>query len=206
MPNFDSFSSKEKDMHICGRLSMSVLFTFFFFFHFGALPYPRRPLCIASVSPSSPTLVRRKIQWLGDIKNKRRNKQNDWPPLFINACFAPILAKKSAQTQNSHYTVYKLHPRGSVGKESTCSAGVKREWGFDLWVGRIPWRRKWQPTPGFLPGECHGQRSLEGYSPQGHRELDTSEWLAVSHFQTQLTFLLCSGSTAQAEHPHIQED
>ena len=37
--------------------------------------------------------------------------------------------------------------------------------GFDPWVGKIPWRRKWQPTPIFLPGESHGQRSLAGYSP-----------------------------------------
>ena len=36
---------------------------------------------------------------------------------------------------------------------------------FSLWVGKIPWRRKWQPTPAFLPGELHGQRSLAGYSP-----------------------------------------
>ena len=38
--------------------------------------------------------------------------------------------------------------------------------GFDPWVGKIPWRRKWQPTPVFLPGESHGWRSLVGYSPQ----------------------------------------
>ena len=36
---------------------------------------------------------------------------------------------------------------------------------FDPWVGKIPWRRKWQPTAVFLPGKSHGQRSLEGYSP-----------------------------------------
>ena len=40
---------------------------------------------------------------------------------------------------------------------------------------KIPWRRAWQPTPVFLPGESHGQRSLAGYSPQGHKELDTTE-------------------------------
>ena len=40
-----------------------------------------------------------------------------------------------------------------------------------------PWRRKWQPTPVFLPGESHGQRSLVGYSPWGHKESDTTEWL-----------------------------
>ena len=37
--------------------------------------------------------------------------------------------------------------------------------GFDPWVGKIPWRRAWQPTPVFLPGASHGQRSLAGYSP-----------------------------------------
>ena len=41
----------------------------------------------------------------------------------------------------------------------------------------IPWRRKWQPTPIFLPGESHGQRSLVGYSPWGHKESDTTERL-----------------------------
>ena len=39
--------------------------------------------------------------------------------------------------------------------------------GFDPWVGKIPWRMAWQPTPVFLPGESHGQRSLAGYSPTG---------------------------------------
>jgi len=47
---------------------------------------------------------------------------------------------------------------------------------FDLpRVGKIPWRRKWQPTPLFLPGKSHGQRSLEDYSPQGCKETDTTD-------------------------------
>ena len=45
----------------------------------------------------------------------------------------------------------------------------------------IPWRRKWQPTPVFSPGESQGQRSLEGYSPRGHKELDTTEATACTH-------------------------
>ena len=53
-------------------------------------------------------------------------------------------------------------PGGSEGKESACNAGRP---GFDPWVGKIPWRRKWQSTPVCLPGEFHGQRSLVGYSP-----------------------------------------
>ena len=46
-------------------------------------------------------------------------------------------------------------------------------------VRKIPWRRKWQPTPVFLPGESHGQRSLAGYSPWGHKELDMTEWIST---------------------------
>ena len=44
-----------------------------------------------------------------------------------------------------------------------------RSHGFDHWVRKIPWRRKWQPTPVFMPGKSHGQRSLVGYSPWGYR-------------------------------------
>ena len=50
-----------------------------------------------------------------------------------------------------------------------------QETGFDPWVGKIPWRRKWQPTPVFFPGELHGQKSLAGYSPRGRKESDTTE-------------------------------
>ena len=49
--------------------------------------------------------------------------------------------------------------------------------GFNAWVGKIPWRRKWQPILVFLPGKSHGQRSLVGYSPWGREELDTTEQL-----------------------------
>ena len=48
---------------------------------------------------------------------------------------------------------------------------------FDLWVGKIPWRTKWQPTPVLLPGKSHGQRSPVGYSPWGRQESDTTERL-----------------------------
>ena len=49
------------------------------------------------------------------------------------------------------------YPLRLSGKESACQC---RRCGFDPWVGKIPWRMKWQPTPVFLPGESHGQRSL----------------------------------------------
>ena len=60
-------------------------------------------------------------------------------------------------------------------KESTCQCRRCKRHGFDPWVGKIPWRRKRLPTLVFLSGKSHGQRSLMGYSPQGHKELDTTE-------------------------------
>ena len=60
---------------------------------------------------------------------------------------------------------------GTGGKESTCLCRrCKRRW-FDPWVGKIPWRRKWQPTPIFLPGKSHGQRNVVGYCPLGSKGL-----------------------------------
>ena len=62
-------------------------------------------------------------------------------------------------------------PGVSDSKESACNADL----GFDSWVGKIPFRREWQPTPVFLPGEFHEQRSVVGYSPWGHKESDKIE-------------------------------
>ena len=58
--------------------------------------------------------------------------------------------------------------------------GFLESHGFNPWVGKISWRRKWQPIPVVLPGKSHGQRSLVGYRPWGHRELDTTEGLCFT--------------------------
>ena len=63
-------------------------------------------------------------------------------------------------------------PHSSVGKELAFYTGDP---GLIPQVGKIPWRRKWEPTLVFLPGKSHGQRSLEGYSPWGHKESDMTE-------------------------------
>ena len=55
---------------------------------------------------------------------------------------------------------------------------------FSPWVGKIPWKRDWQPTSVFLPGEFHGQRRLEGYSPWGCKLSDTAEQLTHTHTHT----------------------
>ena len=62
------------------------------------------------------------------------------------------------------------------GKESTCQC---KRCGFDPWVGKIPWWRKWQPTPELLLGKSHGQRSLMGYSPWGCKEWGKPKWLST---------------------------
>ena len=64
-----------------------------------------------------------------------------------------------------------------LSKESACNAG--RPCRFYPRVGKIPWRRAWQPTPVFLPGEFHGQRSLAGYGPWGRKDWDTTEGLTL---------------------------
>jgi len=55
-------------------------------------------------------------------------------------------------------------PGGPSGEDPTCQCRRHKRSGFDPWVGKIPWKRAWQPTPVFLPGESHGQRTLASYS------------------------------------------
>ena len=71
-------------------------------------------------------------------------------------------------------------PGGSSNKESTCQCRRRKRHGFNRWVGKSPWRRKWQPTPVSLPGKSHGQRSLTGYSLWGRKESDTTKRLSTS--------------------------
>ena len=71
----------------------------------------------------------------------------------------PLIAVYAMYISSFSIVVWGL-PGGSDGKASACNAG---DLGFDPWVEKIPWRRKWQPTPVLLPGKLHGQRSLVGY-------------------------------------------
>ena len=83
-------------------------------------------------------------------------------------------------------------PGWYCGKESTCHC---RGCGFDPWIGKIPWRRKWQPTPDSFLEKSHGQRSLASYSPWGHKESDMTEQLNThththTHTPNTLIFLI----------------
>ena len=91
-----------------------------------------------------------------------------------------MLRKKKTQKEYPLYdsiyiTLRKMRISLVAQMESVCL-----QWGrpwFDPWAGKIPWRRKWQPTPILLPGESHGWRSLAGYSPWGRKESDMTERL-----------------------------
>ena len=75
------------------------------------------------------------------------------------------------QTIKDYYT----QGGASLMAQTVKNLPAMQETGFDPWVGKIPWRREWQPTTVFLPGEFHGQRSLVDYSPWGCKESDATE-------------------------------
>ena len=77
------------------------------------------------------------------------------------------------------WKLYKTKERLAPNYNRLCLK--RRRPGFDPWVGKIPWRRAWLPTPVFLPGEFHGQRSLVGCSPWGCKESDRAEGLTHTH-------------------------
>ena len=102
-------------------------------------------------------------------------------PIFGLGCFCDtefyelfIYLGVLTPCQSHHLQIFS--PSASGSKEPVCSMG-------DLgltWIGKIPWRRTFQSTPVFSPGKSHGQRSLVGYSPQDHKELDMTERLTLS--------------------------
>ena len=73
---------------------------------------------------------------------------------------------------------------GASGIDSACQCRRWERLKFHPWVGKIPWRRKRQPAPVFLPGKFHGQRRLSGYSSWGHEESDMT--LSI-HTHTEVT-------------------
>ena len=85
-----------------------------------------------------------------------------------------------------------VFPRWHSGIESICWCSRCKRCGFIPWVGKISWRRKWQPTLVFLPGKVQGQRSLVGYSPWGRKKTDMTEQLRIytdtdTHTHTHIT-------------------
>ena len=99
------------------------------------------------------------------------------PVGFQGASFRPIHLTKTVFLSQKDFT-----KPASLVAQFVKNLPATQETGFDPWVGKIPWRRAWQPTPVFSPGESHGQRSLVGYSPRGGKESDMTQQLSVSGF------------------------
>ena len=100
---------------------------------------------------------------------------------------------------------------GASGKGSACQCRSWRRRRFDCWVEKILWRSKYQPTPVFLPGKSHRQKSLVGYSPWGCKDSDTAEqqkafmWFLFPPFgfnELKSTFLKFPPNFALALRPH----
>ena len=85
--------------------------------------------------------------------------------------------KREVHWENEHWNTASL-----VVRQQSVRLQCGRP-GFDRWVGKIPWRRKWHPTPVLFPGKSHGQRSVVGYGLWGRKESDTTERL---HFPLTL--------------------
>ena len=90
------------------------------------------------------------------------------------------MAKKSAWI--FFFFFGKIFVGGASGKEPSFQCRRHKRFEFDLWVRKFPWRRAWQPSPVFLPGESHGQRSLEGYKSIGWLSWSQLKWLSIQHY------------------------
>ena len=126
------------------------------------------------------------LQWLGEMCRLRGNQRNgrgiasqagaeQVARLMFKSAHKPSAKENSVLTLSLPLDPPGGFPGGTVIKESACQC---RRLKFDPWVGKIPWRRKWQPTSVFLLWKFHGQRRLAGYSPWGGKELNTAKWLS----------------------------
>ena len=149
-------------------------------------------------------MIKRK-EWPMKIKvrcRKEMKKQSwKWDLNQASGAFVTGEHQGSGFSRETEIIDYILHTWASpvvlVVKESGCQCGRCKRCGFSARVGKIPWSRKWHPTPEFLPGNFHGQGSLVGYSPWGYKELD--DWVTehahacmCTHAHTHTQQLLCT--------------
>ena len=138
-----------------------------------------------SASNEHPGLISFRMDWLdlltvqGTLKSLLQHHSSKASILWCSAFFRPTLTSMhdywNIYTYTYAYTyiyvcilIY-MYIYTHSSKESACQCRTPE---FDPWVGKIPQRRKWQPTPVFLPGKSHGQRSFfAGYSPRDHKRV-----------------------------------
>ena len=143
-----------------------------------------------------------------------------WPRLWLPPCsslsvsgcwcraprsrpvWLPFSRESSRRLQESLGCFGFDHGLGGAGRDFSGGSDGKsiclqcRRPGFDPWAWKIPWRRKWQPTPVLLPGKSHGWRNLVGYSPWGHKESETTEQL---HFHSGGAWRLASPEAGEGD-------
>ena len=100
-------------------------------------------------------------------------------PWLVDVCLRIHLVSSLYMCLYTEFSFHKdpSHFGSAPTLMSSCQCRSHKRREFDPWVGEIPWKRKWQPTPVLLRGESHGQRNLAGSSPRGHKESDAEHTL-----------------------------
>ena len=161
-----------------GNDENSLLCTLSLWISYG-LPYPTKPFKLMTFG----------LKHIDKLFNCHPLLQQYYVNDFISQL--EVLKVKERVLVPSHRSYWGF-PAGTSGKEPACQCRRCKRLVFDPCIGKIPWRRKWQSTPIFLPGKSHGQRSLESYSPWGRRV--KHDWLIWVH--TEASTVLCLPSLA----------
>ena len=132
-----------------------------------------------------PELAQTHVHWVGDAIQPSHSLSSPSPPTFNFFQHQGLFQGVSSLHQVARYCSFsiRISPSNEYsrrGVNTTYTLWLGQRTRFDPWVGKIPWRREWLPTPALLPGEFHGQRRLAGYRPWGHEELDTTEQLTLN--------------------------
>ena len=128
----------------------------------------KRPFFTLNIFFFIATIYRENWSILSNPLHRPQSGEALWARVFLNpgssSMYSWVKIPKGYQIRG--------FPGGPSDKEPTCQC---KRCSFDPGVGKIPWRREWHPTPVSLPGKSHGQKSLVGYSPCGHKELNITE-------------------------------
>ena len=147
---------------------------------------PMSDIRIESFTSDAPSiaLLMTPVMAHGGIQGRERPLTSGaaWFLPLVSIPWCPVMAQPlgACSVDISHVNC-SCFPGGSVIKTLPANAGRHRRCRFNPWVRKIPWRKKWQPTPAFLPGKFNGQRSLAGYSTWPHKKLDMTEWPCSSY-------------------------
>ena len=129
------------------------------------------------------TLLSNSQQFLPPPNFSAFSPKDDFYKANNNALLQLLFSPTSLVTKQHSYLLVLLDglPNSLLpsSKEPACHCRRQKKHGFDPWSRKMPWGRAWQPTPVFLPGVSHGQRSLVAFRPQSHKEQAKLRWLTM---------------------------